>query len=159
MQCGVEKISINSIFLSNPEFPFEISSILGSSSTVLSLDVLSKNGEYVAVNKSEVRILDAVRDAEKLGFGEILIQDFERDGQLQGPNLDLVSAVSSQTNLPIVYAGGVSNLMESKAVWKAGASGVGAGAWFVYKGKQRAVLINYPNYVELQETYSSIISS
>ena len=54
-----------------------------------------------------------------------------------------------ETNLPITVMGGAGSLEHVAQLWKAqGIIGAAAGSLFVFKGKYRAVLINYPNIEE-----------
>jgi len=158
MECGIEKVSINSSYIDNPNLAMEISSQLGNSSTVLSLDITSHGSEFYLDNTS-TPFDEHVKSASDSGFGEILIQDVGKDGQLNGPNLELVRRARSLTSLPIVYAGGVSSIEQCADVWKAGATGVGAGAWFVYRGALRAVMITYPKYKKVTEVFKQSLDT
>jgi cyclase len=158
MECGIEKVSINSSYLSTPNIALDISSQLGSSSTVLSLDVTTSSNNFYLRN-TFIPFDEHVKSASNLGFGEILIQDVSKDGNLKGPNLELVRRARSLTSLPIVYAGGVSSIEQCADVWKAGATGVGAGAWFVYRGALRAVMITYPKYKKVTEVFKQSLDT
>ena len=85
------------------------------------------------------------------GAGEVLINVVDKDGTLSGPDIGLVSAASKGIKQPLVYLGGVSSLEDIKSVAEAGASAIAAGAFFVFKGPNRAVLITYPKFDELQK--------
>jgi cyclase len=153
MECGVEKVCLNSGFIGNNELPETISRQLGRSSTILSVDVYKANNGYAILGCDE-ELENYIEKADKLGFGEILIQSVDRDGLLAGPDLELVKIVSRATNLPIIYSGGISNLEQCSNVWNLGASGVGAGAWFVYRGPHRAVMITYPKYDKVKSAFT-----
>jgi cyclase len=160
MQRGVEKVVLNSAAWKRPALVSEVSSVLGSSSTVVSLDVRTVRGSLrrfdhlsgAALRKSDViQELDNVVEA---GAGEILIQSVERDGTLSGPDLRMLSRIAGHLSVPVVYAGGISSLEEAGSVWRTGVNGVGAGAWFVFRGPHRAVLITYPDYESIVDTFS-----
>jgi cyclase len=152
MECGVEKVSLNTGFLAGGDLPSDISFLLGSSSTVLSIDVRNVGADYV-ISGTNASLEYALENASSCGFGEVLIQSIAKDGQMLGPDLNLISKASQLTNLPIVYAGGISSLEHCTSAWKRGASGVGAGAWFVYKGPHRAVMITYPKYDKVKKAF------
>lgn len=152
MECGVEKISLNTGYLNNNDLSREISLLLGSSSTVLSIDVQVNGSEYVVAG-ANLPLEHVLANAKVHGFGEVLIQSIVKDGGLNGPDLELISKASRYTNLPIVYAGGISSLDQCTSAWRKGASGVGAGAWFVYKGPHRAVMITYPKYDKVKSAF------
>jgi imidazole glycerol-phosphate synthase subunit HisF len=161
MGSGVEKVIVNSSAWSRPALVAEIASVLGSSSTVVSCDVVaSRRGvgrfDYLTGLPSKDDLLPTLRELINLGAGEIIVQSKDRDGTLKGPDLNSLRIVTESVTVPVVYAGGVSSIEDCIAVWKQGASGVGAGAWFVFRGPHRAVLITYPNYELVRESYSHL---
>ena len=70
---------------------------------------------------------------------------------MNGMDLPLIELAVSACSVPLIAAGGVGSLTDIKAGVKAGASAIAAGAFFVYYGPHRAVLITYPKYQELIE--------
>jgi cyclase len=152
MECGVEKISLNKGYLNNHNLSKDVSLLLGSSSTVLSIDVQFIGSQYVVAGTNST-LEHVLAKAIVHGFGEVLLQSIDNDGGMDGPDLELISRASQCTNLPIVYAGGISSLDQCTSAWRKGASGVGAGAWFVYKGPHRAVMITYPKYDKVKSAY------
>jgi len=73
----------------------------------------------------------------------------DRDGTLSGYDLELVGAVASSVRIPVVASGGAGSVADFAAAIKNGASAVAAGAFFVFHGPHRAVLITYPAKGEL----------
>jgi cyclase len=63
---------------------------------------------------------------------------------MNGYDLDLISLVSKYINVPVIASGGAGVLEHFHQAINAGASAVAAGSMFVFYGKHRAVLINYP---------------
>ena len=159
-RCGIEKICINSSTYSNPKLVTEISGFAGNQSVVVSIDV-KKNlfGKYVAYSKGGKLkndidpILHAV-EMVKLGAGEIMINSIDRDGSMQGYDLDLIKKISNTVNVPVIACGGAKNLNDFRQAVDNGASAVAAGSMFVFQGIHRAVLISYPKYNELQELFT-----
>lgn len=162
MGTGVEKIVLNRAAFSNPELVGEVSNVLGSSSTVVSFDLGFRGGQlkrWDYVRKNWVKreeVANWVAKFEELGAGEFLLQNVQTDGQMGGPNFALADTFISMTSVPTVVAGGVAGLEDTKKLWRIGASGVAAGAWFVFSGPHRAVLINYPSYEKLQEAFAGL---
>lgn len=162
IDCGIEKVVVNSAAWKRPELVTEISSVLGSSSTVVSLDLTAGRKSLLRydhatgspVKKEDVfRRLRAVIDA---GAGEVLVQSKDRDGTLGGPDLAMLQQIIRGVNVPVVYAGGIASLDDCVAVWNCGASGVAAGSWFVFRGPHRAVLITYPDYSQVEGSFASM---
>lgn len=158
LKIGVEKISINTAAVRNPHLIKEASNYFGSSTIVVSIDVKkSILGKYsVYINGGEEKTqLDPVtwaKKVEELGAGEILINAIDKDGTLQGYDHTLIKQVANSVNIPVVAAGGASGITDFKrAIHEDNASAVAAGAYFVFQGKHRAVLITYPTQKEIIE--------
>jgi imidazole glycerol-phosphate synthase subunit HisF len=91
-----------------------------------------------------------MQKAVEAGAGEIVLNAVDKDGTMQGMDLKLIEEACKITNVPLVAVGGVGSLNDIKLAVQAGASAVSAGAFFVFHGPHRAVLITYPNYNELE---------
>jgi len=98
--------------------------------------------------------LQLLSDLVSAGAGEVLLNAVDKDGTLSGPDLDLIRQASEQVDVPLIAVGGVSSLADIKSAVEAGASAVAAGAFFVYHGPHRAVLITYPKYHELEQLFA-----
>lgn len=157
---GIEKVCLQSSAILNPSLITKLAEHYGSQSVVVSVDI-KKNwlGKYevfhastskaVALNWKEfvIQVIDA-------GAGELVLNAVDKDGTLSGPDLELIKAASTLSKVPLVAIGGVSSLLDIKAVIDAGASAVAAGAYFVYHGPHRAVLITYPKQDELKKLFN-----
>lgn len=158
---GFEKIILNTCLFTSPEIIPEIATIYGSQSVVVSLDAKknilgSSYHPYYSGGRKKARLecVDAAKRAESLGAGEIIIRDINRDGLMDGMNCLLISKVSDSVSIPVVAAGGAWTMAHVKSAISAGAHSVAAGNMFVYQGRRKAVLINYPTQNELKETFS-----
>lgn len=158
---GVEKIIINSAALENLAFVNELSNCFGASSTVISIDVKKDFwGRYRIFNPSnrkyEKRALNAyITDLVDAGAGEIMINDVSREGSYKGLNLELIKEVGLVTNLPLIVSGGTGALEHIGEASNLGVSAVAVGSLFIYMGKHRAVMINYPSPERLKEVCSN----
>jgi cyclase len=155
-KCGVDKVAVNSAIRKSPELLRQISEVVGSSSTIASIDVSQNVGGYELHNHPDVNLMEYVAKMEELGAGEVLVQAVDRDGMRCGPDLELGRKILQATSLPTVYAGGVSSLEEAVSLWRLGVDGVAAGSWFVFNGRQEAVLVTYPSRKRLDEALSLI---
>ena len=150
VSCGIDKVIINSAFIQEPSLASDIASEIGSSSTVVSIDVVKRESAFRAFSYKEGVELNRapdeyIRIAEEAGAGEILIQNVDRDGTRLGPDSELIEFVISSCSLPIVYAGGVSSWEGAVELWGQGIGGVGAGSWFLLREPHNAVLVSYPS--------------
>jgi len=154
---GVEKIAINSFTAEDLTFLRRAADQFGSQSVIGSMDVKRKRlgGYEVLTHGGRQRTrLDPVRYATQLathGTGEILLTSIDRDGTMAGYDLELLRQVTNAVNIPVIACGGAGELADlGRAVHEGDAAAVAAGSLFVYQGKQRGVLINFPTKAELR---------
>ena len=153
---GVEKVAISAAAVSTPALIEEAASCVGRQSVVVVMDIRKKGllGRYqLFTNGGKLQTtLDPesfARKVEALGAGELLINNIDRDGVMQGYDLDLVSRMRKVTNLPMTVLGGAGSLSDITQLISAfGVIGAAAGSLFVFKGSYKAVLLNYPNRLE-----------
>ncbi len=150
---GVEKIAISSIALQNPSFIRQLAERVGNQSVIIVLDIKKKTFgsryEIWTHNASKNTGRDPVefaKQCEALGAGEIIINSIDNDGIMKGYDLTLIDKVRESISLPLTVLGGAGTLDDiGKLIKKHGIIGAAAGSLFVFKGKYKAVLINYPN--------------
>ncbi len=156
IEIGVEKVVLNSSVFNCPHLVKEASDFFGSQSVVVSIDV-RKNilGKY-KVYKNSGRVntnlnpVDHAIELEKMGAGELFLNSIDRDGTMSGYDVKIIKEITSVLDIPLIACGGAGKLRDfADAVHKGGASAVSAGSMFVFQGKHRAVLINYPTQAEL----------
>ena len=159
LSMGVEKVSIQSAAIENPEFITHLSKLFGSQSVIVSLDI-KKNwlGEPKCYYASKNSILKKnlhifIKELVDLGAGELLINNVDKDGTLSGPDLKLIKQITDLVKVPIISCGGISSLDDIKSIVDAGANAVGVGSFFIYYGPHRAVLITYPSYHQLETLF------
>mgnify|MGYP006195167381 CR=1 FL=1 len=86
---------------------------------------------------------------QEAGAGEIVVNSVDRDGLMQGYDLDLAAQFRQALRVPVTFLGGAGSLDDiGQLVSRVGVVGAAAGSLFVFKGKYRAVLINYPTPVQ-----------
>ena len=152
---GVEKIAVSSAAIQNPSIVSDIASKVGSQSVVVVLDVKKKMfggyDMYTHNGKKSINInpIDFAIKMEQEGAGEIVINSIDNDGVMKGYDLDLIDKVRNSISLPLTVLGGAGDLEDiGRLIQKYGIIGAAAGSLFVFKGKYKAVLINYPNWEE-----------
>lgn len=158
---GVEKIILNSAS-DNFSLIEELANIYGSQSVVACIDAKKTllSGYQIYKTNGTVRIKQApdkfAQELVAAGAGEIIIQSIDREGTMKGYDIELTKMISKAVNVPVVASGGAGSIDHfSEAVHQGGASAVTAGSMFVFKGKHRAVLINYPQQMELKKLFSN----
>lgn len=152
---GYEKVVINSELIKHPELIRKSAEAFGSQSIVASIDAKIVNGEYrCVINDGEELInknpIDLAKEAEKLGAGEIIINSVDRDGMMQGYDIELVRSVVDTVKIPVTAIGGAGGIQDLKNVIEEGhAHAAAGGSMFVYYGRLKAVLITAPSEEEL----------
>ena len=156
---GVEKVILNTSAIEQPELISQASKKVGSQSIVVSIDAeKSITGRYRVVSRSglkkhRIAPWDLAKKAEALGAGELIINSVDREGMLNGYDLELIKRVAAAVNIPVVASGGAANLQDFKQAVDAGASAAAAGDMFTFHGKHKAVLITYPKYEDLKKLF------
>ena len=158
LSIGIEKLIMNTSAMETPSLVREVADHAGSQAAVVSMDVkkglLSKYEVFTHCGQKKTG-LDPVKHAvemERMGVGEIIINSINRDGTMQGYDIDLVRKVADAVRVPVVACGGAGNLSHVSEVIKQGhASAAAAGSIFVFQGPLRGVLISYPTPKELTE--------
>ncbi|KRC81730.1 AglZ/HisF2 family acetamidino modification protein [Sphingomonas sp. Root241] len=155
---GVEKVAVSSAAVADPDLIPAAAARVGSQSVVAVMDVrkagMLRKPEVVTHNgtrRTGLSPVDFARQLADAGVGEIVLNSVDRDGTMQGYDLDLVAQIRKVVDVPMTVLGGAGGLADIEALLAAERIiGAAAGSLFVFKGKYRAVLINYPNRVEKQ---------
>ncbi len=158
-ELGVEKVSIQTAALSDYNLISAISSRYGSQSVMVSVDVKRSRlgGDRLYASAQQKAIKPSWQEwmvgAVEAGAGEVLLTAVDREGTLSGLDLELISSAARSVPVPLIANGGVVSLDDIVAAFDAGASAVAAGAFFVFQGPHRAVLITYlddPSFATLK---------
>lgn len=166
---GIEKVIINSSAHDDLSIISEASKIYGDQSIITSLDIkrkqtlFGKEKNYSVFSNSgkEFKSNDLIGTIEKMisnGSGEILINNIDNDGTMSGMDNDIIKQIVSKVEVPIIACGGIGSLEHIKeSLRETRVSAIAVGSLFVYHGKHKAVLINYPDSQTLEEIYTNLI--
>ena len=156
-RCGVEKVALNSVVANDPDLVSAAAARYGNQAVVVSIDARKRRRRgyqvYTNAGQRELRVDPATYsvEAQRLGAGEILLTSIDRDGTMDGYDLDLIRSVTSSVDLPVVACGGAGRLDDFRlAVREGGAAAVAAGSMVVFHGRARGVLINFPSRPDLE---------
>lgn len=165
---GVEKVSVSAAALARPALLTEMAAAIGRQSVVAVLDVRKKTGLFSkgyevcthnAKQAHKIDLIELVQQLQAAGAGEIVINSIDRDGEMQGYDLDLARQVRSVVKVPLTVLGGAGSLAHIGELLKTcGVVGAAAGSLFVFKGPYRAVLINYPTAVQKDELCRAVLA-
>jgi cyclase len=150
-ELGIDKIIINTA-IENFNLIKDLSNIYGSQSIVACIDIKkSFLGKYNAYKlngsqKIHIELFQLLDNLTAAGVGELIIQSIDKEGSMSGYDIDLLKRITDVLDIPVIASGGAGSIEHMKdAILRGGVSAVSGGSMFVYKGKQRGILINYPN--------------
>ncbi len=115
LNCGADKVSINTAAVQNPEVVEESSKKFGSQCIVVAIDA-KKNGDKWEIfthggrNNTGIDAIEFAKKMEASGAGELLVTSMDRDGTQVGYDIELMAKISSMINIPVIASGGVGNL-------------------------------------------------
>ncbi len=160
LQAGADRVIVNSAALETPGIITEGADRFGSQCMVVSIDVRrNPQGSYEvfthagtkATGREPVEVAQAMQAA---GAGEIFLTAIDRDGTMEGYEVALIRQVADAVDIPLIACGGAGSVTHlAEAVYDGHASAVAAGAFFLFYGRRRTVLITYPKDDELLEHF------
>lgn len=113
LKAGADKVSINSAAYENPQLIREAAERFGRQCIVVSIDARKEDdGCYRCYRRSGKQQTsytpgEWATQMEEMGAGEILITSIERDGTLQGYDLELIREVTTAVHkIPVIASGG-----------------------------------------------------
>ena len=115
LNCGADKVSINTAAVKNPEVIIESSKKFGSQCIVVAIDAKKKGDKWEVFthggrNNTDLNAIEFAKKMEDSGAGELLVTSMDRDGTQIGYDNDLIFKISSMVNIPVIASGGVGNL-------------------------------------------------
>ena len=150
LKAGADRVVINTAAIETPELIREGADRFGRQCMVVSLDVRGAAGKWEVFTHAGTKAtgLDPVETAlrmQEVGAGEIFLTSIDRDGTMEGYDVELIRAVADALTIPVIACGGAGKVEDlASAVEEGHASAVAAGAFFLFYGKRRTVLITYP---------------
>ncbi len=149
LRSGADKVVINTAAYENPNIIKEASTIFGRQCIVAGIDVRKNNGKYECYSRCATKATgyDPVEWAQKMeqdGAGEIFLTSVERDGTMNGYDIELVKNVSSAVNVPVIASGGAGKYEDSyEVISKGKASAVAMASVFHFTEQTPLELKNY----------------
>lgn len=152
---GFEKVVLNTALVYNKSLISRAAELAGEQSVVVSIDAQKDimNGYYCVIKDGTKKVklspVDMAIEAEKLGAGEIFLNSVNKDGTMSGYDIKLIKSVVDAVDIPVVACGGAGSIRDLKeALFAGNAHAVSAGSLFVYYGKKKGILINFPTEEE-----------
>ncbi|HNS42575.1 MAG TPA: HisA/HisF-related TIM barrel protein [Taishania sp.] len=151
IQAGAERVIINTAAFEQPNFIKEASSMFGTSTISVCIDYKRTlfRKEFATIKggttNSSYSLMEAVAFAANQGAGEIIVQSIEKDGTMSGFDCTTLQKINDSVSIPVVALGGGGSKSDFESLYQATPlNGIAAGSYFVFQGKLRGVLIQYP---------------
>ncbi|MBI1319761.1 MAG: imidazole glycerol phosphate synthase subunit HisF [Candidatus Hydrogenedens sp.] len=162
LRAGADRVSINTHAIEHPEFVRQAADQFGSQCIVASIDVkrtwLGRYEVHTHCGKTRAKRdpVECALEMQAQGAGEILLNAIDRDGTMEGYDLPLVRSVADALSIPLIACGGAGSVEHLAQVVDEGhASAVAGGAFFLFYGPRRTVLLTYPTDDELTQALGS----
>ena len=138
LNCGADKVSINTAAVQNPKIVMESSLKFGSQCIVVAIDAKKEANSWKIFthggrNKTDIDVIKFAKQMEEYGAGELLVTSMDRDGTQKGYDIDLMQKISETVNIPVIASGGAGNLDHlAEGITKGKANAVLAASIFHY---------------------------
>lgn len=111
LKCGADKVSVNSGALKNPDLIYEAAKKYGNQCVVISADVKRENGQFTVYakggrEKTDLEAVSWIKKCVGMGAGEVVLNSIDTDGVKGGFDLEMLDAVCSAVNVPVIASGG-----------------------------------------------------
>lgn len=150
---GADKIVVNSAAYDDPSVVAATADRFGRQAVVVAIDVRREDQDFALFShcgrhRREIGLAEHLAKMIELGAGEILIQSVDRDGTMEGYDIDLIRTVRAQASVPVIALGGSGNYEHLKAAFLEGnVSAVACGSLFNFSDsnpiRAKAFLSNY----------------
>jgi len=120
-----DRIVIGTLAFKNKDLLKKLLLSLGSEKIVISVD--HKDGEIVIhgwQDKTGIKLIESIKEFLEMGFTEFLLTNVNRDGTMQGPDLEFLEQACNLKKTNVIASGGISNVDDVKDVKEKNAFGV-----------------------------------
>lgn len=133
LNCGADKVSVNSGAIANPKIISEAAKKYGNQCVVLSMDVSLVDGSYKVFSKggriqTDINAIEWANFAADSGAGEIVVNSIDTDGVKNGFDIKLLNEICSCVNIPVIASGGAGSIQHFIDLFKQTNVDAGLGA-------------------------------
>lgn len=147
LEAGADKIVLGTAAVTTPGLVGELAGVFGSQAVVCSIDCVDDSGVGLAYESGtrnvSIRALELGLELQRLGAGELLLQNVSRDGLMGGVSTNLVAQLSKSVSVPVIAGSGISSGEDVFMLAAAGASAAAVGALFQFTHETPGTLKKY----------------
>ncbi len=123
LKCGADKVSVNSGAIKNPDIISAAAQKYGNQCVVLSVDIKRVDGKFCVFAKggrenTGIEAIEWIRQGEKNGAGEIVVNSIDTDGVKKGFDIELLKIVNDAVNVPVIASGGAGSVDDFITLFK-----------------------------------------
>lgn len=131
LNCGADKVSVNSGAIRNPDLIPQAAKLYGDQCVVLSVDIKRVNGVFRVFAKggrenTGLEAIEWIKRGVGNGAGEIVVNSIDTDGVKKGFDLEMLEAVCRAVSVPVIASGGAGRVEDFITLFKT-LKGVDAG--------------------------------
>jgi len=118
---GLARVILGTVAVENPALVREAAKTFPGQ---VAVGIDARNGRVATkgwANETDIHVTDLARSFEDTGVAAIIYTDINRDGAMQGPNVDATAALANAVSIPVIASGGVSSLTDLIALRDCGA--------------------------------------
>ena len=123
LKCGADKVSVNSGAIRNPKLVEEAAKKYGDQCVVLSADIKRVDGKFTVFSKggrenTGLEAIEWIKRCVGMGAGEVVVNSIDTDGVKKGFDTEMLEAVCSAVNVPVIASGGAGCIEDFNTLWK-----------------------------------------
>jgi cyclase len=127
LDCGADKVAMNSAAIANPELITQVADRYGSQAVVVAIDAKQRASRWEVYvwggrKPTGIDVQDWALRAEQLGAGEILLTSMDRDGTKAGFDCALTHTIATSLRIPVIASGGAGEPQHFVEVFQQGAA-------------------------------------
>ena len=124
LNCGADKVSVNTGAINNPALVHEAAELYGDQCVVLSADIKRVNGQFRVFARggrddTGMEAIEWIKRCVGEGAGEVVVNSIDTDGVKQGFDIELLRAVCDAVQVPVIASGGAGNIRHFIELFKA----------------------------------------
>jgi len=118
---GLARVILGTVAVENPDLVRDAARAFPGQ---VAVGIDARNGRVATkgwATETDVRVTDLARSFEDAGVAAIIYTDIDRDGAMQGPNIEATAALANAVAIPVIASGGVSSMDDLVALKRCGA--------------------------------------
>ena len=121
LEKGLQRVILGTVAVENPALVREAAKAFPGH---VAVGIDARNGRVATkgwAEETDVMVTDLARSFEDAGVAAIIYTDINRDGAMQGPNVEATAELANAVSIPVIASGGVSSLDDLRALKECGA--------------------------------------